>query len=60
VAGRGDDVKAVALEVVVWVGDGAELVLATVARAGVDVTDCEPTGIAAGQSFATPDRYELS
>ena len=38
----GDDVEAVALQVVERVGDGAELVLAAVARAGIDVADRQP------------------
>ena len=55
---RGDDVKPVALQVVERVGDRAELVLAAVARAGVDVADAQASarpGRAAGACCA-PDR----
>ena len=40
-AGRGDDVEAEALQVVVGVGGRGQLVLAGVAGAGVDVADRE-------------------
>ena len=56
----GDDVQAVALEVVEGVGDGAELVLAAVAGAGVDVADGERARLAACEVRFAADRCELS
>ncbi len=60
-AGGGDDVEAVALEVVVGVGDRAELVLAAVAGAGVDVAHARASGgPAAASRRRAADRGELS
>ena len=58
---RGDDAEAVALEVVKGVCDGAELVLAAVAGAGVDVADAPATAVRPRVRRAlAADRRELS
>src|SRR5664280_897253 len=56
----GDDVEAVALNVVEGIADGAELVLAAVARAGVDVAQRQRTRPSAAEVRVAADRGELT
>jgi hypothetical protein len=56
----GDDVEAVALDVVEWVGGGAEFVFAAVARACVDVADRERERAPARECRVVANRGELA